>query len=183
MNSSTTQNIYNLLLVAVITGFVLPALLKFFDIIFTRKVNRDAEIRNKQLEIIEQLTKVIWEWRFLAKQVFYYGYRYRRSVKDNERFLKAIADYENRVWALFIDIKAIKSRAIVWYPESVATKIEKLYEYIKIKIDAPMTQLLTKSENQENDLSGEFFEWQKKFTEEVSPKIEEYILSIAKNIK
>ena len=43
-----------------VTGFALPALSKFFEIVFTRKVNRDAGIKNKELQIIEQLTKIIW---------------------------------------------------------------------------------------------------------------------------
>ncbi|UOQ69045.1 hypothetical protein [Hymenobacter volaticus] len=183
MDSSNTQNISTALLIAVVTVFVLPALLKFFEIVFTRGVNRDSEVRNKQLAILEQLTKIVWEWRFLGKQVCYYGCNYKRSFIDNERFQKAIVDYDNRVWPLFVEIKAIKSRAIVWYAQSVPEKIEALYEYIKRDIDAPLTSLVAKSQSQENNLSSEFFKMQALFSNEVSPNIETHIVFIADKIK
>ena len=46
MMQDNSQNIFILLLVAVITGFVLPAITKAFEIVFTRRVDKNTEIRN-----------------------------------------------------------------------------------------------------------------------------------------
>lgn len=176
MPQDNSQNILILLLVAVITGFVLPAITKAFEVVFIRRVDKKTELRNKQLEIIEQLTKYLWEWRFLGKQICYYGCAY----KINEaRFRLAIINYNERVWSIFTEIKAIKSRSIVWFPEFVPKEIEKLYEFIKREVDAPMTVLMEKSENVELDLSKDFYKLQWYFTDKVSPRIEMSIKAIA----
>jgi hypothetical protein len=182
MTADNSQNIFILLLVAVITGFVLPALLKFFEIIFTRRVNKKTEIRNKQLEIIELLTKVVWEWRFLGKQVCYYGCDYKKSKMDEERFRQAISDYNSKVWNIFTDIKAIKSRSIVWFSKSVPLEIESLYEYIKSDVDILLTMLVNDSNKKEADLSDDFYKMQAFFSDEVSPEIEKHIIAIAGTI-
>lgn len=183
MNPGTTQNIVTLLITAIITGFAVPALLKVFEAIYNRGINQANEIRNRQLEIVDQLTKTVWEWRFLGKQVCYYGCQYKRSAVDLERFQKAVADYDNRVWQLFIEIKAIKSKAIVWYSESVPEAIENLYEYIKRDIDAPMTELVSRAQNPDDNVSAEFYKLQRRFTDEVSNRIEERIAFVAGKIK
>lgn len=179
MTQDNSQNILMLLLVAIITGFVLPALTKAFEIIFTRRVEKKTELRNKQLEIIEQLTKAIWEWRFLGKQVCYYGCSYK---VNEDQFRLAIKNYNDRVWTIFTEIKAIKSRSIIWYPELVPNEIEKLYEFIKSDVDSPMTELMEKSEDEKLDLSKDFFKLQKDFTDKVSPEIEKHITEIANTI-
>ena len=134
---------------------------------------------NKQIEIIEQLTKYVWEWRFLGKQVCYYGEDYKIN---EERFRLAIKNYNERVWTIFTEIKAIKSRSIVWYPELVPEEIEKLYEFIKSKVDKPLTKLMEKSDNLEEDLSKNFIKMQNFFTDEVSPTIEKHLKVIADKI-
>ena len=179
MTPDNSQNIFILLLVAVITGFVLPALTKTFEIILTRRVAKKTELRDKQLEIIDQLTKAVWEWRFLGKQVCYYGCDYKIN---EDRFRLAVKNYNERVWEIFTEIKAIKSRSIVWYPEKVPEEIEKLYEYIKSNVDAPMTDLMENSEDEQLDLSNDFYELQADFTNKVSPKIEKHIKIIADTI-
>jgi len=179
MSPDNSQHIFTLIIVAVITGFVLPALAKAFEIVFTTRVAKKTELRGKQLEIIEQLTKAVWEWRFLGKQVCYFGCDY----KTNEnRFRLAITNYNERVWHIFTEIKALKSRSIVWYPELVPVEIEKLYEYIKSKVDAPMTELMEKSVDVNLDLSNECNEMQADFTNKVSPQIEKHIKAIAATI-
>jgi hypothetical protein len=182
MSPDNSQNIFILLLVAVITGFALPALLKGFEIIFTRRVTKNTEIRNKQLEIIEQLTKAVWDWRFLGKQVCYYGCDYKKSAFDGERFRQAITDYNSRVWTIFTDIKVIKSKSIVWFPAMVPLEIEALYEYIKSDIDIPLTALMNESSDKKADLSDKFYDMQALFTEAVSPEIEKHIKAIADTI-
>jgi len=182
MSYDNSQNIFILLLVAVITGFALPALLKGFEIIFTRRVNKNTEIRNKQLEIIEMLTKAVWDWRFLGKQVCYYGCDYKKSAFEEARFRLAITDYNKSVWTIFTDIKVIKSKSIVWFPALVPLEIEALYEYIKSDIDSPLTMLMNKSTNKDADLSSEFYKMQVLFTEKVSPEIEKHIKAIAETI-
>ena len=183
MNPGTTQSIITLLITAIITGFAVPALLKVFEAIYSRGFKQASEIRTRQLQILEQLTKTVWEWRFLGKQVAYYGCHYKRSAADQERFLKAVADYDSRVWQLFIEIKALKSKAIVWYPESVPEAIENLYEYIKRDIDAPMTTLVTRSQNPDDNVSIDFYKLQRRFTDEVSGRLEERIAFIAGKIR
>ena len=179
MGQDNSQHIFILLLVAVITGFVLPALTKTFEIVFTKRVERKTELRNKQLEIIEQLTRYIWEWRFLGKQICYYGCEYK---VNEDRFRLAIKNYNERVWQIFTEIKSIKSRSIIWFPELVPDEIETLYEFIKTSVDAPLTELMDKSDNEKLDLSTDFFKLQSYFTNTVSPKIEVHIKTIADTI-
>lgn len=180
MDPENFQDLFTLILVAVITGFVLPALTKSFEIIFSKRVERRMELRKQQLEIIGQLTKVVWEWRFLGKQVCYYGCSYK---ENEDRFRKAIDAYDEKVWQLFTEIKAIKSQSIVWYPASVPEEIEKLYGYIKLEIDAPMTELIEQSREKELDLTGKFFQLQADFSNKVSPAIEASIKMIAGTIR
>ena len=81
-----------------------------------------------------------------------------------------------------MEIKAIKSRSIVWFPKLVPNEIEELYEFIKSEVDAPMTKFMDESENMELDLTKEFNEFQLYFTEEVSHRIEKHIKVIADTI-
>jgi hypothetical protein len=182
MQADQSQNIFILLLIAVITGFLLPTLSKTFEIIFTRKVERQTEIRNRQLEIIEAFTKIIWEWRFLGKQVCYYGCNYKKPVNSDERFRLAISEYEERVWTIFTDIKAIKSKSMVWFEPSVSDEIEELYEYIKSDVDVKLSNLMYQSQTSNSNLENDFIQLSAQFTDEVSSKIEQHIKAIAGTI-
>jgi hypothetical protein len=182
MPINNTNNIFVLLLIAVITGFLLPTLAKTFEIIFTRRIAKKIDIRNKQLEIIDELTKIIWEWRFLGKQVCYYGCNYVNSVENAVRFQQSILDYEKRVWTIFTEIKAIKSRSMVWYPKQIVDEIEEIYEYIKSDVDVPLSELMFKSANKKLNLEKDFYALQAFFSDEVTPRIEKHIQSIASTI-
>lgn len=179
MQPENFHDLFILLLIAVITGFVLPALVKSFEIVFTKRVEKQVELRAMQLEILEQLTKVVWEWRFLGKQVCYYGCDYKNK---DERFRAAARTYNDKVWKLFTEIKAIKSRSIVWYPKVVPEEIEKLYDYIKRNVDAPMTELMERSSDGKPDVTNHFFQMQADFSNVVSPRIEATIQKIAETI-
>lgn len=174
-----SQNIFILLLVAVITGFVLPSITKAFEVVFVRRVEKKTELRNKQLEILEQLTKYIWEWRFLGKQVCLYGCNYKSNP---ERFRLAVKDYNERVWSIFTEIKAIKSRSIVWYSGNVPDEIEALYEFIKTNGDTRLRGLIDKADEVNLDLLTDFFKLQKNFRDEISPAIERHIKNIAEQV-
>jgi hypothetical protein len=180
--SDNTQNIITLLLVAVISGFALPALLKLFEVISNQKINRIQEIRKMQLEILEQLTRTIWNWRFLAKQICYYG-DYKTSYEKNE-LNKAIENYDKKVWKLFTEIKAIKSRSFVWFDKYVPKIIEELYNYIKT-IDGEIARLIIEVNANCNGraVSMRFQELEREFTDKVSKEIEKQIDKIAKGIR
>ncbi len=168
METSLSTQVFILIL----TGLLVPSVLKWWETYLDRKREKNKEIRDHQLQLAEQLTKATWKWRFLAKQICYYGIDYKKPGSYQERFQKATSDYENEVWTLFTEVKSLKAASMVWFPLHAAEIIEKLYAYIK-GIDSTLTQLVNEA-NDGIDHSNDFDEWSEKFTEIVSSEIENH---------
>ncbi len=169
----------SLIFSGLIAGFLIPSLLKTYEVIFSKRVDRATELRNNQLKILEDFTKTVWEWRFTYKQVAYDGCSYK---SDFSKFEEAVSNYELNVWKHFIEIKILKAKAIIWFKPEVSNDIENLYNYIKTEIDQELTSLILQSKKSSLDLTNSFYNLSEKFSNEVSERLDLIVQKIATNV-
>lgn len=87
MESPFSSQIFILLFTAIVSGLMVPSVLKLID----WKLEKQKKARDQQLDFAGKLSKSVWEWRFLAKQVCYYGASYTKSDADRQRFDQAVS--------------------------------------------------------------------------------------------
>jgi hypothetical protein len=102
-----------LLSAAALSGLLAPLVLKQFEMRRTaeQKVReaqlaRQAKLIDAQSALLDDLSRVLWEWRYAAMRVTYYG-----GLGDQERCTEANAAYGDVVWGLLSQIRFHTSRA------------------------------------------------------------------------
>lgn len=163
---------------ALITGLGLPWVLRTIDSnkqrqqkVFESDLARQTKLIDAQSALLDALTKVVWTWRYLAKEVVYYG-----AVGDTERYNKARATYEERVWHLLGELRTEISRARRLVSEAAFRELNQLYAYIVYDIDMKVRAL---ADAVEPDLPG-CRELADRFSNEVSAKLDDALLELAK---
>ena len=69
-------------------------------------VARQAKIIEVQSKFFDDITRLLWQWRYLAIQVAYYG-----GQDDGRKFAAASETYDEGVWNLFNQIRSEISRS------------------------------------------------------------------------
>lgn len=176
------QKIELLLLTALISGFGIPYVLKVVD---DRKLKRqkqfeaDVALQEKlidsQSKLLDDLTRILWKWRYLAKSVVYYG-----SLNQKERYDAARRQYEDTVWGLLNEFRTEISRSRRLVSESAFQKLNSLYDYVVHDLDLKITALV--SENKP-DIRAECRELADRFSNEVSTRLDEALNDLASELR
>lgn len=183
--AALSEQVYSLLVVGAVSGLLIPSLMRFIDLRLTARAEERKVARACQLELLDRLTKVVWEWRYCAKRVAYYGADLTASEADRLRYEGSAKEYDTKVWEQFIEIKAIKSASIVWLNDEAATEVEALYSYLKDDIDVHLSELVAQAGDPDTCREAEsgFAQLSERFTNEVSNRIEAQVASMARRIR
>ena len=163
------QKITLLLLTALISGCGIPYVLKVVD---DRKLRR-GKLIDSQAKLLDDLTQILWKWRYLAKSVVYYG-----SRSDKERYDAARKLYEESVWALLNEFRTEISRSRRLVSERAFQNLNGLYDYVVHDLDPKITDLISKDIV---DVQG-CHEIANRFSKEVSTKLDEALNDLASEL-
>ena len=174
------ENIVLLILTALITGFGIPYVLKKVEARklqeqkkFEASLIRQGKIIESQSKLLDDLSELLWKWRYLAKKVVYYG-----SEKNMERYDLARKQYDESVWDILQDFRAEISRSRRLVSENAFEKLNKLYGYVVYEIDQEISDLI-KMEELDVERAIEIAQ---RFSEEVSKRLDDAIDDLASEL-
>ncbi len=107
------EKVLLLLVAAALSGFLIPFILKQIEI--RRSVEqkrrdaalaRQAKMIDAQAGLLDSLARVLWDWRYAAMRVTYYG-----AQADAEQFTIARDAYGTSLWGLLSSVRFETSRA------------------------------------------------------------------------
>jgi hypothetical protein len=154
-SQSFIENVLVLILTAGITGFLLPYLLKLIDERrarqqreiddrrnreqkrFEASLARQSKIIEAQVQLLDSLSKQLWDFLLLALTVSYY-----KLHSDEERYEKALVTYETGTWLLFGSLRTEISRARRLVSPEMHTQLLELYEKHLIIMDSRLIELV-----------------------------------------
>lgn len=151
-----------LLFTAGLSGFLVPYVLKQVDARklreqkaiderknreqkeFEADLVRQSKVLDAQAQLLESLSKQLWEFQLLAIAVSYYKYH-----NDETKYENALKDYDEKAWVYFGTIRTEISKAL--YLTSSETYHALLGLYIKylIPLDSSLMRLVRKNAKHE----------------------------------
>lgn len=171
INSDFIQKLVLLIVTALLSGFGVPYVLKVIDDRklrrqkdFEAELVRQGKLIEAQVKLLDDLTKMLWEWRYLAKSITYYA-----SHGERERFETSKKQYEDNVWASLNRFRTEISRSRRLMSEAAFNRLNDLYEYVVHDVDSAITRLNTQ------DVSANREQWNalaQRFSDEVSDRFD-----------
>lgn len=171
------QKLVLLLIGAVISGFGIPYVLNVIDSRklrsqkeFEAALSRQSKLIDAQSALLDELTRLLWKWRYLAKGVVYYGAR-----GDPDRFDTARKAYEDTVWGLLDEFRTEISRSRRLVSEKAFVDLNLLYEYVVHDLDQKVSNLAN-SGRMDSKVCTELAD---RFSKEVSKKLDDALYQLA----
>jgi hypothetical protein len=181
LDDSFYQQAALLVLGALLTGFGVPCVLRRIDArklreqkLFEADLARQAKLLEAQSVLLDELTRVVWAWRYLAKQVVYYG-----SRGDDVRFARARDRYEEGVWTLLDELRTQISKSRRLVSETAFANLNGLYRYIVDDVDRSVAE---HAMGPGLDRQG-CAELASRFSREVSQRLDEELFMLAQALR
>lgn len=171
----TSDFIEKLILLAVaalVTGLGVPWVLKRAE----EKKLREGKIIEAQSQLLDDLSRILWTWRYLAKKVTYYA-----SEANREKFEIAKREYDKDVWDLLNELRVQASKSRRLASEKAYRKLLDCYAYVVHDVDLQISALARRDELDSTAIEQATLLSQR-FTEEVSNNIDEIIDNIASEL-
>lgn len=112
LDQSFIQGVVFLLLTAALTSFAIPYLFRKVDQqkdeqsrIRDAQLARQKEILSAQEKVLDELTRLLWSWRYSVMRLTYHGCRLDLREDAAERFNAAEEEYGDQFWALLSQIR------------------------------------------------------------------------------
>lgn len=177
------EKIILLLLTAAITGFGIPYILKRIEERklreqkkFEADLSRQEKIIDAQSKLLDDLSQLLWKWRYLAKKVVYYG---ALGKTERERYDLARKQYDESSWDILQEFRSVISRSRRLVSEHAYERLNSLYDYIVGDIDQKVSQMIREVEPDSKE-SGDMAD---RFSKEVSRKLDDAINDLASELK
>ena len=175
------EKIILLVLTALLTGFGIPFVLKRVEERklreqkkFEADLARQGKIIEAQSKLLDDLSQLLWKWRYLAKKVVYYG-----AQENTERYDLARKQYDESVWDILNEFRAEISRSRRLVSERAYERLDSLYHYVVHDIDVKISDII-RTEELDIKKSREMAE---RFSVEVSKKLDDAIDDLASELK
>jgi hypothetical protein len=173
----------SILLIAtgVLTGFLIPFILKRIDEQKAKEqkareamLNRQTKLIDAQSQLLETVSKLLWDWRFLIMKVTYYGGMYAE-----EHFKAAKIDYDANLWSILNQIRFQTSRSRSLISEAVYKQLLAFYMDI-ISHDKTLQKILQLEDSVK--LGLELTDFNMKIFNDVSTEIDVLINNLARDV-
>ena len=175
------QKLVLLLLAALISGFGIPYILKLIDNRklreqkrFEAELSRQSKLIDAQSTLLDQITRILWKWRYLVKSVVYYGAR-----GDQKRYDAARVNYEDVVWGLLDEFRTEISRSRRLVSEAAFQNLNGLYRYVVHDLDQKVSNLA--SGDTIDKIACQ--ELAARFSDEVSAKLDDALFELASELR
>jgi hypothetical protein len=180
LDQAFLEKIILLLLTALITAFGIPYVLKRVEERklreqkkFEADLARQGKIIEAQVKLLDDLSRLLWKWRYLAKKVVYYG-----AHENTEDYDLARKQYEETVWDILNEFRAEISRSRRLVSEHAYERLDSLYNYVVHDIDAEISDLI-RADELDIKKSSEIAE---RFSIEVSKKLDDALDDLASEL-
>ncbi|WP_239395990.1 hypothetical protein [Frankia sp. CiP3] len=107
------QNIVLLGLSALLAGLVIPYVLKIVDFRRERaraeyesRSARQARVLDSQADFLEEISRKLWDWRYLCMKVTYYG-----AGDLDDEYRAAVREYDAGIWVELNAVRNLVSRS------------------------------------------------------------------------
>jgi hypothetical protein len=177
LNQDFLEKIILLALTAMITGFGIPYILKIVEQRklreqkkFEADLARQGKIIEAQSKLLDDLSQLLWNWRYLAKKVVYYG-----AQGNTERYELARKQYDESVWDILNQFRAEISRSRRLVSEQAYDRLASLYNYVVHDLDMKISDIIA-TDGLDIEKSKEISE---RFSLEVSEKLDDAIDKLA----
>jgi hypothetical protein len=127
------EQIVLLVLTALITGFGIPIILRRID---EAKI-RQGKIIEAQSKLLDDLSQLLWKWRYMAKQVVYYG-----ANGNRELYARARNEYNESIWLILHEFRVEISKARRLVSEKAYERLNGLYDYIVGDLDQKISAII-----------------------------------------
>lgn len=175
------QNVALLLLTALVSGFGIPYVLKNIEDRklkeqkrFGAELARQEKLIESQSKLLDDLTKLLWKWRYLAKTVVYYC-----ALDNRKRYEAAKTQYEDSVWEILNEFRTEISRARRLVSEGAFRNLNSLYDYVVHDIDSKVSALIV---DDKYDIQG-CRQMAERFSVEVSDKLDDALNELATELQ
>jgi hypothetical protein len=158
-----------LVLTVLIGGLGAPWVLKRVDEARLRK----SKIIEAQSQLLLDISRTLWSWRYLAKQVAFYA-----AEANFEKFDRARKKYDDDLWELLNEFRAQASKAMLYASASTYEKLIQYYDYLVKDVD-PLVSELGKVERLDPPAIERGRALAARFSDEVSRKIDQMIDEVA----
>jgi hypothetical protein len=189
------ENIILLILTTALVSFGVPYVLKIIDERklrerreidevklreqkrFEAELARQGKIIEAQSKLLDDLSQLLWRWRYIAKKLAYYG-----AAQYEERYDIAKKEYDENVWDLLnqLRIEISKSRRLV--SEQAYKDLSELYQYIA-SIDGEIYDFLIKKGGLDQGVAEKAYALSDHITSEATERIDDTIDSLASELK
>jgi hypothetical protein len=177
------QNIVLLLLTALLTGLLVPILLKVVDDRkSTRQKEREAalarqsKIIDAQSKFLDDLSQQLWRWRYLCIRLTYYG-----GQGISERLKQAEEDYERELWDVLNHVRNEISRSRRLVTERTYQKLLAFYKQDMVTLDHKIAS--ARREERDMDKRAAFLLINQQIFDDVTTSIDEMLNELAGDMK
>jgi hypothetical protein len=176
------EKVVILLLTALLTGLLVPYVLKRIDEaksiqqkILDADLARQAKVIEAQSKFLDDLTETLWNWRYLSMKVAYYG-----MGDEGPSYAAARKDYELQIWDVLSRLRNQINKSRRLASENAYKTLVSLYDRI-VEIDAQLTEAARQSPSpkQSKELSrlNTVIRW------EMTEKLDEVVDLLAKELR
>jgi len=181
-NQDFLEKIVILLLTALLTGFLVPYVLKRVDEvksvqqkILEADLARQAKVIEAQSKFLDDITETLWNWRYLSMKVAYYG-----MGDQGPSYAAARKDCDLQIWDVLNRLRNQINKSRRLASEEAYKMLVSLYDRI-VEIDAQLTQAASESPSskQSEELSklNTLIRW------EMTEKLDEVVDLLAKELR
>lgn len=136
------QSVIVLLITALLSGFLIPYILKMVDDsksqrqkITEAELQRQEKIIEAQSKLLDDITRLLWQWRYLSIKLTYYG-----GQNQGDNYAQARQQYDVTVWDILNALRTEISRARRLVSEAAYRQLLQLYTDI-VQLDRDLCTL------------------------------------------
>ena len=160
------EKVFLLILTAGVTGFLIPYVLKIVDErkaqkqkesddrrfreqkLYEAALLRQNKIIDAQVQLLDNLANLIWEYQLLAIEVSYFD-----PIEQCELYSAAVKEYDKRTGAIFAKIRAEISKALHLTSTDTYQELRRLYYEELIPLDMELYRLMKKQRDAKQKIS------------------------------
>jgi hypothetical protein len=182
-SNSFVENAVMLLMTAILTSVIIPLLFRRIDKrrareqkIFEADLSRQSKIIDAQVELLENLSSLLWEFQLLLIAVPYY-----RQFTERDLFQPALEAYEEHAGKLLSKIRAEISKSLRLTPHTVYQELKELYYQKLLPLDLQVSKLAL-SDQKKQDRTKEWYELNTYAVHDLSEVVDSVIDKLASEL-
>jgi hypothetical protein len=183
-DANFAQNVTLLALTAVVTGFLVPYILKEIESRKTLEqkdreaaLARQEKLIDSQAALLDSLSQILWKWRYVCMRVAYYG-----AEGMENQFDQAACTYDDEVWDIFDSFRGEISRSRRLISEDAYAKLLRIYKEQLVALDLELKQARAQTASQLSRRAA-FLDLNRRIYDETSRVIDDVLNDLAIELK